>query len=530
MWRLLLIDSLLLLAAPDALAAESDPPQWIVVAAPDFTKAIERLVAHRRSEGMEVTVLPVSGLSKDADGPADPERLRGEIGRLRRGRKGPAYVLLVGLAEAGEKESKRMELPALAGTASRMKGVATDHAFGLPDDKLLPSIAVGRFPARTAKEAAAMVEKTLAFERHPGGGWRNRLVLLQGNPGGSTELERRSAESVAPSQVMARFGKLGPEWTAKFITHASGSPFNVPDDELRDTSLGYLRDGQFWSIYLGHSSAPGFWSAGARFLDRKDWGELSIPRGPGLFFTCGCFACQTSGYGGEGYALAAIRNPAGPIAVVGAHAESYSAFGLLAMEGLLAKLREKQPPSRLADYWLAIENSIVHGEMDPITFWILDNADGSRGKISLADQRREHAEMWTLLGDPALRMPPAPLAIDVKTSGDAAPGRTVEISGVLPRELAAAKVRVTIERPLDSKPARLLVADQKTDDRATVRENHRRANNFELDSKTVEPTDGQFRATLRLPNELPWPKVVVRAVAETEADFAQGVQLISTAK
>ena len=158
-----------------------------------------------------------------------------------------------------------------------------------------------------------------------------------------------------------------------------------------------------------------------------------------------------SGPDGEGYALAAARNPSGPVAVIGAAAESYSTAGLLAFDGLLGRLRNGEPP-RMADYWLAVENAILRGPIDPLTFLVLDTADGSHGQISLADQRREHAQMWTLLGDPALRMPPPALPIELNANGPVVAGGRVSISGRLPNDFRANQVRITLERPLASPP------------------------------------------------------------------------------
>ena len=52
------------------------------------------------------------------------------------------------------------------------------------------------------------------------------------------------------------------------------------------------------------------------FMTREEWSALNIPRGQGVFFTCGWFACQLGGPDGEGYGLSAMRNPRGPVAVI----------------------------------------------------------------------------------------------------------------------------------------------------------------------------------------------------------------------
>ena len=169
-----------------------------------------------------------------------------------------------------------------------------------------------------------------------------------------------------------------------------------------------LQEGQAFTCYLGHSDDSGFWSEGARFLDRSDWAGLKLAHGAGVFVTCGCFACQIDAAGREeheGYGLAAIRNPAGPVAVIGASGESYAAAGQLAFTGLLGDLAGPSLPDRLGECFLHLKSGIAKGPMDFFTFTLFDHGDGSNGTVPLAVQRREHLEMWTLLGDPALHLP-----------------------------------------------------------------------------------------------------------------------------
>ena len=52
-------------------------------------------------------------------------------------------------------------------------------------------------------------------------------------------------------------------------------------------------------------AAPGI---RVRYLDRDDWGRLTIRRGPGLFATFGCNGCQLGGPEGEGYGVASCRS------------------------------------------------------------------------------------------------------------------------------------------------------------------------------------------------------------------------------
>src|ERR1019366_2785398 len=141
--------------------------------------------------------------------------------------------------------------------------------------------------------------------------------------------------------------------------------------------------------------------------------------------------------------------------VIGAYGESFSAPGLLAVDGLLRCCARAPFPTRLADYWLAVQDGLAEGEIDPTTFGLLDMADGTGGKVPLPVQRREHLEMWTLFGDPALRLPILPLTISMKATNSASPARRIDIEGKLPEKLAGATVRVALERALGARPGDL---------------------------------------------------------------------------
>ena len=78
---------------------------------------------------------------------------------------------------------------------------------------------------------------------------------------------------------------------------------------MHERARQYVEAGQALTVYLGHSNPAGFYANRARFLDREDWTTMKIARGPGIFATFGCNGCQLRGNDGEGYGVAAIRNP-----------------------------------------------------------------------------------------------------------------------------------------------------------------------------------------------------------------------------
>ncbi len=176
-------------------------------------------------------------------------------------------------------------LPPLVGTISRMKGQPNDNGYGCLKEDRLPTVAVGRFPARTEEEAKAMVRKTLEFERDRlPGTWRRRLTVFAGIPA-YNPLVDKFVESLAT----ARFDRIDPAWTGRAIYHNTQSRFCVPDHLLQKQALQYVQEGQAFILYLGHSNPEGFYGGPAHYLDRGDWAGLKIARGTG---SC-CCRCRT---------------------------------------------------------------------------------------------------------------------------------------------------------------------------------------------------------------------------------------------
>jgi hypothetical protein len=320
-------------------------------------------------------------------------------------------------------------------------------------------------------------------------------------------------DRLVESLAMARFARLDPAWTGRAIYTNPASPFCVPDKQLRTRATGYVQEGQAFVLYLGHSNPLGLYGGRARFLDRDDWARLKIPSGRGVFFTFGCNGCQLAGRGGEGYGVAAMRNPSGPAAVVGSHGICFAAMVQLAADGLFASTFTSKVPARLGESWLALEKGVAEGKIDDFTYNLLNGVDGDP-KIPQAVQRQEHLEMFLLLGDPALRLPDLADDLTLKIPARARPGERLLVGGQLPARLEGARVRVTLERRVSARPADLkrLPAEGDAGRDAVMQANHERANRFVLASAEVK-AGREFSARLGVPGKAPWRDVIVRVYA-----------------
>lgn len=497
-------------------AAAAGAERWIVVSATGLETAAQPLVEHRREEGFAVESLSLSAVPGDS--PSDRCAALRQLLRERVDADSEtAYVLLLGATAGTERD---FVIPAFAGTFGRMRGEPTDHPYASDSSTAPPRFALGRLPARSVNEAQAMIAKLLRFEEDSGP-WQDQLTLIVGNPGGRSALERQFAEMFLQSVGTQRLQQLHPRWRIQALFHSQSSPFGVPDERLADRCREYLSDGQLWAMYLGHSGPQGLWSDTV-FLHRDDWSTLRIQQGAGVLFTCGCYGCQLDETpGGAGYGLAAIRNPQGPVAVIGAHGESYAAIGQLAFDGMSRLLARAEPPERLGDYWHAVQRSIATQTMNPLMFYLYDQADGSGGRTPLADQRREHLEMWMLLGDPALKLPLAPLTISLEAQPE---GDQVMVTGQVPARFAHTTVTLTLERPAGSEAARLeSLGPQATERSEQLDRNHRRANQFVLATERANCNGPTFSSRLAVPANARWTELVVRARCASSDQTALGI-------
>jgi hypothetical protein len=289
-----------------ANSADDSVGQWILVTPPGFRPALAPLIEHRQSEGFKVVMLETTEiLSQRQLHQSDGTPLQARLNELFQHYNGRSCLLLVGVCStAGRTNAEDSVAPSLRGAIGRMKGEASDSGYGLPGKDGMPTVAVGRFPARTVGELRAMVQKTLGFERDlQPARWRNRLLLLLGNPGGGP-----LADMYVQQSLETHLSSLHPSWHVRTIFNVASSPCYLPRPLDRETALRYLQDGDMFSVYLGHSGAAGL-GLDTRFMPCGDWASLSITQGRRAFFTVGCFACQSNGEG-DGYGLAAMLNPA----------------------------------------------------------------------------------------------------------------------------------------------------------------------------------------------------------------------------
>lgn len=179
------------------LLSSSTGADYIVISHPDFMSAITPLLEYRSQLGMRTTSINVEDIyNQFNDGKPSPEAIRQFLAYAYNTwpAPAPAYVLLVGDGNYDPRQyletSEPSFIPPFLEVVDKDLGeTAADNRFvTFLGDDILPDMHIGRFPAKTAADVTAMVDKTIHYEMmtisEP---WNERVLFvtddLQGGGG-----------------------------------------------------------------------------------------------------------------------------------------------------------------------------------------------------------------------------------------------------------------------------------------------------------------------------------------------------------
>jgi hypothetical protein len=290
---------------------------YLAIAPPEFHAPLQPLLEHRRGQGLEaVVVSPQAVYDAFGSGQPDPDTLRALVQSL------PAlrYLLLVGDGTAepwgydGEAGALRV-----AASLTRTSVLGETPADGLlgTDKEGRPVVAVGRFPANSAHQVAAMVEKTIRWE-------------TQEEPPAALLLNDDEAEFVALIEEIASLLPTGMQ----------AQRLDAGDEESRTELLEALNGGPVWLNYNGHGSLTLLGDEGVLTLeDGEAWRE------PALVVTWTCLAAHFIHPAQDSMAETWLRAPrGGAVAFLGPVGETTTGE-----QAPFARAKGE----RLGDAWLA---------------------------------------------------------------------------------------------------------------------------------------------------------------------------------
>jgi hypothetical protein len=395
--------SLVLLTLAAALSA---PPDTLVVCPAEFQPALGEWEVVRREQGHEITVI---------EPPATAEQLRAAIrdesksGQLK-------YVVLIGDVPGRSTDRRLANARATIPTNyARAKvnvrwgsalHIASDIPYADLDEDGAPDLAIGRIPADSPAEVAAILGKSIRYEGQcDGGGWERRIhfASCQGGFGAVTDaLVEAAARQVIQHHVPACY-------ETQHIWPGSAGAGGRTTTSFAACAREQISAGSLAWVYMGHGRPTE--------LDRVrtptgsesilSIGDVPKLRCAGHSPLAVLVACSTGEMDAQRDCLAEelLKAEEGPVAVIAATRITMP-YGntVLGCEMLRACFRDR--PEHVGDVLRLAGRRTLAPATDDYLRTSLDSlaAGLSPQPADLAGERREHVLMYHLYGDPLLHL------------------------------------------------------------------------------------------------------------------------------
>lgn len=389
-----------------ALPVPPAGPDTLVVCPSEFRPALADWETYRREQGHELAIVDV---------PASAVQLRAtihranQVGLLK-------YVVLIGdepSARDTDPRTARVTIPTNyvpAKVNARWgpeKEIASDTPYADLDGDGVPDLAIGRIPAHSAAELAAVVRKVIHYEQQVDHGpWEKCLNIVSGVGGFGAVTD--AIVDAAGRQVIQQ--TVPSQYDVRHIFAASTSTDGPATIDFGSRARGELNSGAglAW-IYVGHGSpteldrAPT--SGGLRsILSTRDVPQLHCgPHNPlAVLVACytGAMDAPTPCLGEE-----LLLAEQGPVAVVAATRVTMP-YGNTVMGCELLRACFQDRPAALGDVLRLAQRRVLKPTDNDQLRATLDGMAEllSPAPVDLPAERREHVLMYQMIGDPLLRL------------------------------------------------------------------------------------------------------------------------------
>jgi len=486
-----------------------------------FRAAMRPWFEDRQRQGHQIVLV-------DAEG--SPAQIRARIRRVAQG-GALRFVVLVGdtqpLTSADPAMRARTVPTHLAPARVNIRfgsgpDIATDNWYADLDDDRVPDVAIGRLPADSPQEVAALVAKILAYERMAGDDvWRRRINLVAGL-GGFGSLADTALEAGAKSILTEG---IPPAYATTLTQAGWRSPYCPVPARFGEAAIDRLNDGCWFWVYIGHGQTreldrvrvPG---GQHPILGASDVGRLRAARGaPIVLF----LACYTGAYDLAEDCLAEeiLRSPRGPVAVLcGSRVTMPYAMCVLGM-GLLKECFHERRET-IGEVLLYAKRTMVLAPRDDARSRQFDAlaATLNPGGGDLAEERLEHLDLFNLLGDPLLRLRHPREAL-VEAAPTAIAGGRLTVRGASPID-GEALVELVVRRDrLTFRPPGRVEYSPSPESVAEYQATYEQANDPRLTSSRVKVARGRFQTELEVPANA-WGGCHVRVFVQGRAECAAG--------
>ncbi len=410
--------------------------------------------------------------------------------------------------------------------------IATDNAFADLDGDGSPELTVGRIPADSAKQLTQIIRKVIAYEKKmPNSLWRRKINFIAG-VGGFGVVEDKVIENATKKLIT----EMVPSDFETTVTYASwNSPYCPDPRQFSTTTIERLNEGCLFWVYIGHGHYKyldyvNFPGKSYKIFDVNQADQVKSRAGMPIAIFLACNTCgfdQPSDCIGEEL----LKQPNGPVAVLGGSRITMP-YGMSVMSLDLMKDFFSQKQLTLGELVRLAKSHLVKDDGHKGEFREMLDALGkvfSPTAHLMNDERKEHAQLIHLLGDPLLRIA-KPEAIKVTADEKATSGEKLSvrfespIAGKATIELAYRRDRLTF------RPKHRRYGVFSDEEMKALQVTYKKANQLVRASKTIDLNQaGEASIDLEIPPEVRGD-CVIRVYVANDEKFASGAREIRMKK
>lgn len=430
--------------------------RYLIITDTPLLAAAQEYKAYRESTGFTVEIVTVEDIYDEfGGGIKSPYAIRDFLrytytSPMWSGTQGsPLYVLLMG--DGSNKPSRNIgEIIPIQFIQTQSYGASpSDHWYALVDDQdILPDFYIGRLAVTSVSEVRTILAKIRSYEDGIAGQWKNRIQFI----GGSAESRGIGSGSVPRDVFRFQTNSL-----VNVSVPTAFSPNRIFAYPRNDANVGganeviqSLSQGNLVTCYLGHGGG-GIWGdidviTGKPLLDTNQVRQVTNTAGNLPFImsmTCFVGAFDDGSPLGE-YLLETPNRGA-----IGVYASSGTGW----IVGDFQLLQQTADP--LLTPGSTIGAALAQGKINYLTFKGITDVEtsGSGNMSATAFVPQSMVHMFTLLGDPGLRLP-VPQSSTVSVSNlSPSSTETVTVSGTAPFSAGSGQLEIfQTKTTLDSVP------------------------------------------------------------------------------
>jgi hypothetical protein len=421
----------------------------------------------------------------------------------------PFFVLLVGDANGA---SVTEGVP-VASAPSPDGPVVTDNVYADMTNDGIPDLAIGRIAVSNDDDVDRVRAKIAKYESTYTVGKHTRRINLFASTSGFGE----PADTLIETLVFKVVEEVPYDYDITMTYARQDSPYVFVPERFSDKVYDRINEGALMVAYVGHGYQQGFatleWNKQSfPILDTAQLNKITDgPKAPLLTL----IACATGAFStGDSVSEQILRGATGPVAVLSSTENSHPYPNAIFVRELSQVLAVKRAAT-IGEAFMSAKDRMIHN--DDALRKTIDNAVSSQVDSTQQVQlKRSHLDMYTLFGDPAMRIGYPGIGATITVPPQVAPGASADVSVLVKDGITTGNVLFTLE--IDRSDTRAIPAAVPADGDPgrdpAIEANYAMANDKVVVSQTATLVAGAASAKLAVPTDLAPGDYHVKVYAE----------------